>query len=182
MHSKFKKWFTSVLKLDLFITLETLLNLWYLWLVVGTGIYWVLKYIYEMFNLCETTCGYLEHLLILYVVYILEGCDHSISKREYFLTHWQTQYGFYALTREHSSFYFVRAGALKEISVIREDYYRINTLHFFMSQYQITLLIHWIFLYVTLALPYQFIHVANILLLHVYCCDSLVQICLPCYT
>lgn len=120
---KFKKWFTSVLKFDLFITLETLLNLWCLWLVVGTGIYWVLKYIYEMFNLYETICGYLEHLLILYVVYILEGCDHSISKREHFLTHWQAQYGFYALTREHSSFYFVRAGALEEISVIRENYY-----------------------------------------------------------
>lgn len=83
-----------------------------------------------MFNLYEAICGYEEHPLTLQVVYTLEGCDHSMSKREHFVRHCQTQYGFYALTREYL-FYFVRAGALEEVSVIREDYYGNKYIAFF---------------------------------------------------
>lgn len=97
LSSKKKKiWCKSVLKFDLFIHLENLLcNLWYLCLVVETGIYWVLKiHLWSIGYCIKTTWGNWEYPFTP-SVYTVEGYYHDLSKREHFLSCWDPMWILY---------------------------------------------------------------------------------------
>ena len=105
------------------------------------------------------------------------------SVRHGLVTKQQQEVGTYTFTSELSTFYFVKAETLKEIPErrnreniadrVKKTASGTNTLHFFMSQYPVSLQVQLILLNFTLTLPFLVVHDADILVSNIDYCGNL---------